>query len=59
MEYIVNNFDEILSVVTTAIAFCAALAAVTPTDKDDKFVQAAMKVINLVGLNVGNAKNKE
>ena len=43
------------SVVTAA----SAIAAVTPSKGDDKVVNAIQKVINVLALNVGKARNAD
>lgn len=58
IKYITENWGTILTVVTSVIAAASAIAAVTPTPKDDGIVKAVMKVVNWLAINVGNAKNK-
>lgn len=50
--------EQYLDIITLVISLCAAIAAVTPTPKDDTIVAKIMKVVNVLGLNVGNAKNR-
>ena len=57
LTYLLANWESILSVVTGAIALAAAIAAMTPTPKDDGIIAAIRKVVDLVALNVKNAKN--
>lgn len=47
---------EYLEIVTTLIAFCSAICAVTPTPKDDKIIAKIYKVVEMFALNVGKAK---
>lgn len=65
MEYInmiIENWDQIVTVVLAVIGAAAAIAAVTPTPKDDKIVGKIQKVFKLivdtVGMNVGKARNE-
>ena len=57
-----SNAPEWLVLITTIISSSAALAALTPTPKDDAAVGKVLKVlfqaVNILGLNVGKAKNK-
>lgn len=53
ISFVTNNIGTILQVVG---AF-AALAMLTPNKADDKFVAGVLKVINVLGANVGKAAN--
>jgi len=53
MSYIVDFFN----VATAAIALASAIAAMTPTKKDDNWVGKGQKLLDLVALNVGRAKD--
>ena len=54
MEIIVDIFN----IVTAAVALASAVAAVTPTPKDDEWVAKVYKFIDMIALNVGLAKDK-
>ena len=56
INYILENKEELFGVVTAIIAAASAIAALTPTPKDDTFVGKAYKVIDWLALNVFNAK---
>jgi hypothetical protein len=56
IDYILENKDELFGVVTAIIAAASAIAALTPTPKDDTFVGKAYKIIDWLALNVFNAK---
>ena len=58
INYIVENKEQLFGVVTSVIAAASAIAALTPTPKDDTFIGKAYKVINWLALNVFNAKSK-
>lgn len=57
-EYLINNWDEVLNIVTAVIALAAAISAVTPTPKDDKVLEVIRKVVDALALNVRHAKNQ-
>ncbi|WP_273860675.1 hypothetical protein [Photobacterium sp. GSS17] len=57
-EYLINNWDEVLNIVTAVIALAAAISAVTPTPKDDKVLEVVRKVVDALALNVRHAKNQ-
>jgi hypothetical protein len=53
------DFDivTILMYATAAVTACSAIAAVTPTPKDDQAVAWMYKIIDFVALNFGKAKD--
>ena len=53
MELIVDIFN----IVTAAVALASAVAAVTPTPKDDEWVATAYKYLDMIALNVGLAQD--
>ena len=58
MTYIQENWEAILAILTSVVAAASAIAALTPTPKDDGWVKKAYKVVDLLALNVGKAKEK-
>lgn len=58
ISYIVTNSDSILGVVTAVVAVASAVAAMTPTPKDDTWVTKIYKAVDWLALNVGKAKDK-
>jgi|TARA_R110000822_G_scaffold49021_1_gene128720 hypothetical protein len=58
IDYILENKDAIFAVVTAVIAAASAIAALTPTPKDNTFVGKAYKVVDWLALNVFKAKDK-
>mgnify|MGYP001225130348 FL=1 len=58
INYIIENKEQLFGVVTAVIAAASAIAALTPTPKDDTFVGKAYKIIDWLALNVFKAKDK-
>ena len=58
MEFIKDNWEGILAILTSTIALASAVAAMTPTPKDDGVVKKLYKIVDLLALNVGKAKDK-
>jgi hypothetical protein len=58
ISYLVANVDSILFAVSAVVAAASAVAALTPTPKDNSIVAKAYKVLDWVALNVGKAKDK-
>ena len=44
--------------ITAIIAAAAAIAALTPTPKDDHWISKIYKWIDVIALNIGKAKDK-
>jgi len=61
IAYITTNYVEIIEVTLTVIGAAAAVAALTPTPKDDSVIGKVQgivkKIADVLGLNIGNAKN--
>ena len=53
MSYILDFFN----IATALIALASAVAAVTETKKDDNWVGKGQKLLDLVALNIGKAKD--
>lgn len=49
---------EILTAITAVIAAASAVAALTPTPKDDSAILWVRKIIDFLALNIFNAKKK-
>lgn len=57
INYVLNNWDSISVTMLAIMGAAAAIAALTPTPKDDGVVAFLRKVIDLIGQNYGSAKN--
>ena len=58
IEYFTENKEGILQVVTAVIAAASAIAALTPTPKDDGLLKKVSKIVALLALHVFRAKDK-
>tara|TARA_R100000808_G_scaffold803_7_gene3956 strand:- start:2972 stop:3148 length:177 start_codon:yes stop_codon:yes gene_type:complete len=58
MQFVQANWEAILLVLTSAIALASAVAALTPTPKDDSIVKKLYGLVDALALNVGKAKDK-
>jgi hypothetical protein len=58
ISYILENKEELFTVLTTIIAAASAIAAITPTPKDDTLVGKVYKIVDWLALNVMKAKDK-
>ena len=57
MDWIIENWDQVLQVALQIIGAAAMIAALTKTPADDKFVAKLRKMVDVIGGNWGNAKN--
>jgi hypothetical protein len=51
-----DQIIEIINILTALVASCSAIAAVTPTPKGGSMGAKAYKIIELLAINVGKAK---
>ena len=52
------DLEQILGIIGIVIGAASAIAAATPTPKDDVIIGKVYKIIDLLALNVGKAKDK-
>ena len=58
IAYLVSNVESILNALYAVVAAASAVAALTPTPKDDGLSAKAYKVVDWLALNIGKAKDK-
>ena len=58
MELFGINITDAITAITALIAAASAIAALTPTPKDDKFIGKLYKIVDFFALNIGKAKDK-
>ena len=58
INYLINNHEQILGAMTSVVAACSAIAALTPTPMDDGLVRKLYKIVDFLALNIGRAKEK-
>lgn len=58
IDYLIENKEQLFGIVTAVIAAASAIAALTPTPKDDTIIGKAYKLIDWLALNVFKAKDK-
>ena len=52
------NIEEIVDIATLIVTIASIIAAITPTPKDDNLIRKIYKIIDLLAINVGKAKEK-
>lgn len=58
MSFLTAHAAEIWAIVSGVVTLAAAVAALTPTPKDDGIVAGVRKIVDLLAMNFGNAKNQ-
>ena len=57
MRIIMSLILDIVMTITIVVTVSSMIAAMTPTPKDDIWIGKLYKVIDLLALNIGKAKN--
>ena len=57
--YILENWETITGIAGAVVVACSGVAALTPNTYDNKIMNALRKLIDLIALNVGKAKNEK
>jgi hypothetical protein len=58
ITWISAHADQIIGALTSIVTGASALAALTPTPKDDSLIGKIYKIIDFLALNIGKAKDK-
>jgi len=58
ISWITAHLGQIVAILTGLVTVASAIAALTPTPKDDHIVGKVYKFIDWFALNVGKAKDK-
>ena len=58
ISWITEHSAELIAILTGVVTVASAVAALTPTPKDDTIVGKVYKVVDWLALNVGKAKEK-
>ena len=56
LAFIMTYWDEMLIAISGIISGASALAAITPTEKDDFILSKIRKGLDVLALNIGHAK---
>ena len=62
IENLMNFIDALpawVTALTALVTACAGIATLTPTKSDDEAINKILRLINIIGLNVGKAKNED
>jgi len=59
LELLFTNLPVWISMALTLVGAVSAITAVTPTKSDDAIVDAVLRVLNILSLNIGKNKNAD
>ena len=58
INWILGHKGELIGILTGIVTVASAIAALTPTPKDDSIVGKLYKIVDMLAINVGKAKEK-
>jgi hypothetical protein len=58
LDYIAENKEGVLHAITAVIAAASAIAALTPTPRDNWLLRKVAALVDFLALNIGKAKDK-
>lgn len=56
MNFIIENWEQLFAAITAIVTAASAIAAVTPSETDNKVVGKIKKVVDVLAINIKNAK---
>lgn len=54
----IETIYDYIQIATMVVAVASAIASATPTPKDDEWVAKIYKIVDVLAINVGKAKQK-
>jgi len=57
INYILENSTQLIGIATAIVTAASAIAALTPTPRDDTWVGKAYRIVDWLALNIGRAKD--
>jgi len=57
MEWLTTNGTQIIELIVQIVGVASLVATLTPNESDNKAVDFILNIINMLGANVGKAKN--
>ena len=58
INWVVEHSSELIGILTGIVTVASAIAALTPTPKDDGIVKKIYGLLDMLAINVGKAKDK-
>ena len=57
MEWFTTNGVALVELLVQIVGVASLIASITPNESDNKVVNFILNIINLLAVNIGNAKN--
>ena len=57
MNFLIENASDLIEISLEIAGAFAIIASMTPNETDNKIADYLLKAINVIGFNVGNARN--
>ena len=57
MNYFIENWEQVFAVITAVVTTASAIAALTPSETDNRIVAKVKNVVDVLAINVKNAKS--
>ena len=57
MDFVIENGSSLVEIALQIAGAFAIIASMTPNENDNKIADYILRFVNLVGFNVGNARN--
>ena len=57
MEWLTSNGAQIIELIVQIVGVASLVATLTPNESDNKAVDFILNIINMLGANIGRAKN--
>ena len=58
LSWISANIETVIAIVTAVVTLASLIASITPTPKDNAVIAKVYRVVDLLALNIGHAKEK-
>ena len=58
INWVMEHSSELVGILTGIVTVASAIAALTPTPKDDGIVKKIYGLLDMLAINVGKAKDK-
>ena len=59
MEWLTSNGAQIIELIVQIVGVASLVATLTPNESDNKAVDFILNIINMLGANIGRAKNNQ
>lgn len=58
LSWISANIETVIAIVTAVVTLASLIASITPTPKDNAVIAKVYRLVDLLALNIGHAKER-